>query len=208
MCYNFNSYAAERRYNAADIKTALGSDFLIIYIARLDSLKGHLEAFEVIKQLREEHVFCKLLCIGEGDFRPKLEQWILENKLQQQIILKGFVSNVFDYIEAADLLLLLSRSEASNNAVKEAGMCKRTAIVYKEVGDFNDYIRDGENGFFADPANPVLSAAGIIKKLSNNRSLLLQSGKKLYDTIVHTFSLEMAKSSYVQLLQTDAPKDK
>lgn len=201
LCYNFKHYQTERLYNSAAIREENAGDIVLLYIARLDALKRHILAFETIRQLCAEGFNCKLICIGEGPYRQKLEQWIQTNKLQENIILKGFVPNVFDYIEASDLLLLLSSSEASSHATKEAGICNKPVIVCRGVGDFEEYISNNENSYLVNKENPVSDTVVLLRRLIKEKAALQSVGFKLHDTIEKTFGLNNVKEQYRQILK-------
>lgn len=203
LCYNFLHYETERLFNSTAIRAEFEADLVLIYIARLDSLKRHTMAFEVIRQLDEEGFDCKLICIGEGPYRKELESWIEINKMGTKIILKGFVSNVFDYLVAADMLLLLSYSEASSHAVKEAGICNKPVIVCDEVGDFGDYIMHNENSYLVNKENPIKETVVLLRHFIKNKGELQITGIKLHSTIENTFGLENVKEQYRKILTSN-----
>lgn len=202
LCYNFNHYETERLYNNKVIRNQYQAELVMVCVARLDALKRHTMAFEVTRKLCDEGYNCKLVCIGEGPYRPELEQWITANDMQKKIILKGFVPNVFDYLEAADMLLLLSYSEASSHAVKEAGICNKPVIVCNQVGDFGDYIIHNENSYLVNKENPVDESVVLLRHLIKHKAELQAAGIKLHDTIEKTFGIENVRKQYEQLLNT------
>jgi glycosyltransferase involved in cell wall biosynthesis len=200
LCYNFAQYEAERKYNHEELRMQFNTDFLIICVARLDALKHHIKAFEVMEQLVGQNIPCKLLCIGDGPERKVLQQWITEHHLQEKIILHGFVTNVFDYLVASDIMLLLSTSEASNNAVKEGAMCNKTAIVCKNTGDFEEYMQNEVHGFLVDKNTPQSESVAILKQLQSNRTLLDELGKALNTKVKNCFNIKSVKEKYISLL--------
>ena len=202
LCYNFAHYETERLYNNEAIRQQYQAELVMVCVARLDTLKRHKMAFEVTRQLRDEGLDCKLVCIGDGPYRPQLEQWIANNAMQAKIILKGFVPNVFDYLEAADILLLLSSSEASSHAVKEAGICNKPAIVCNQVGDFGDYIIHNENSYLVKKENPVNETVVLLRHLIENKTELQAAGIKFHETIEKRFGMENVKKQYVQLINS------
>ena len=203
LCYNFAHYETERKYDTETIRQQFNTELLIICVARLDPLKQHIKAFEVVEQLVQQKISCKLLCIGEGEYRNILEQWIKEHGMADTIILHGFVSNVFDYLPAADIMLLLSVSEASNNAVKEMAMCNKTAIVCSNTGDFEEYIEDGVNGFLVSKEFPQQSCVEVLSDINKNRAKLDQLGKALHATVQNRFDIAAVKEKYRALLDNN-----
>lgn len=199
--YNFNEYLkTDRIGNAVQIKEEFPAKMLIISVARLIPIKRHLLMFEVIKHLVQDSMDIKLLCISEGPYKEYLQKYIEENNLNDSIFLLGAKKNVFDYFEAGDIFLHLSGTEASNNAVKEAGYCKKAAIVCKEVGDFEDYIENGINGFLVDKQNPIPETINIFKKLYNDPYKLKQLGEAMNKRIIAEFDIQNVKNKYIKLL--------
>jgi glycosyltransferase involved in cell wall biosynthesis len=200
LCYNFAHYEAERKYNHKEIREQLNTPLLIICVARLDPLKHHIKAFEIVEQLVQQNISCKLLCIGDGPFKAPLEQWIKQHGLEEYIILRGFITNVFDYLIASDIMLLLSESEASNNAVKEMAICNKTAIVCKSTGDFEEYFQNGVNGFLVDKAAPQKECVAILVHLYKNYSRLDKLGRALHTTVSNRFDMRAVREKYIALL--------
>jgi len=200
LCYNFSDYGAERMHNSSIIRNEISADLLLISVARLDKFKRHIMAFEVVRQLVTNGLDCKLICIGEGPYRPELERWLKKHNMQNEIVLKGHVSNVFDFLDAADLMLLLSCSEASNNAVKEAGICCTPVIVCREVGDFEAYIIHNENSYLVNKINPINEAVEILQELQKNKKILPIVGDKLNLAVASNFNIENVKIQYNKIL--------
>ena len=59
----------------------------------------------------------KLLILGEGIERKKLENTIIEEDLEGKVILKGFVNNVYPYFKHAKLCVVSSRVEGFPNVL-------------------------------------------------------------------------------------------
>ncbi len=201
LCYNFDKYLLDEITGQAPfIRQQSGGAFVVLCIARLDVLKRHVLLFEAVQQVNVKGFDCSLVCIGDGDKRPELEGWIRDNKMESKIQLYGVVENVSDYILAADIQVLLSYSEASNQAIKEGAFFKRTAIVCKGVGDFEDYIVNGENGFIVDKENPVLETAKYLQQFITDKGLSEKLGINLCNTVTEKFGLENVLPEYQKIL--------
>lgn len=189
LCYDFGEYRNDFTNKINEIKQELDSPLTLLYVARLDPVKRHTYAFEIVKELIAQGVECKLFCIGKGSLETELKQYIKDNKLGEHIIMKGFVTNVFDYISAAEIVLLLSDTEASSHMLKEAGICGKTLIACADVGDFNDYIVDGENGYLVNKENPIPETIEILKKIHSDKNILPLLGENLRNTVYKHFSI-------------------
>jgi glycosyltransferase involved in cell wall biosynthesis len=89
---------------------------------------------------------------------------------------------------ASDLLIHPSLTEASSNVTKEMGLLNKIVAVCKDVGDFNEYIKDGENSFFLDRNDLKHSLRDAIQHAYDRRHTLDEMGKKLNEQILTLFS--------------------
>jgi glycosyltransferase involved in cell wall biosynthesis len=199
--YNFSQYEEPVTAEVEKIRDQYPAKLLILSMARLVPAKRHREMFSVIKQLHNKGLDLKLICLGSGPLQEELEDLIATQGMQDYIFLAGRHKNIFDYIAAADVFLHLSLSEASNSAVKEAGLLGKTVIVCKGVGDFEDYIIHGQNGFLVNKTEAVSEATVILEKLYNNKELLQNCGTDLRDTVIKTFSIDRVAPVYDALVK-------
>jgi glycosyltransferase involved in cell wall biosynthesis len=198
-CYNFSHYRKNTTHSGPAIREKYKASLLLLTVARLDPLKRHTMIFDVVMQLAARGVDCKLISIGEGPMREELQQWIEKNQMNERIFLEKFAANTIDYFEACDMLIHLSYSEASSHVVKEAGMCKRTVVACKNVGDFNDYLQQEVNSFVVDKEKPVMEAVELLAANFNNKDKLQQMGEALYEKVINTFSMEAVEKDYQKL---------
>lgn len=198
LCYDEDQYKNDRQGKEAEIKERYRTKLMVLYIARLVEMKKHMLAFEAFQELAKKGMDCKLVCIGQGENLESLQHWISGNNMQDHIIMAGWVPNVFDYIIASDIVMLLSSSEASSHISKEAAYCDRTILVRKEAGDFGDIIVSGVNGF-AVGDEPVKESVEILERIYKDKSVLVQMAKNLRETVDANFSLESSAERYSAL---------
>lgn len=199
--YNFSQYLqTDKTGIAIDIRRQFECKMLVASVARLIPVKRHLLMFEIIKRLRDKNFDIKMICLSDGPFRRALQDYIDENGLQDNIFLLGSKNNVFDYLEASDIFLHLSATEASNSAVKEAGYCKKLAVVCKNVGDFDDYIVDDVNGYILNKENPVPEGEKVLTDLYSNPDKIKQLGDAMQKKILTEFDIQRVKDKYAELL--------
>jgi len=92
---------------------------LIMGVGRLTRQKDFpslLQAFAKVRQNRP----CRLVILGEGADRQKLEQQAVELGVREDVYLPGFVSNPYKYLNRANLFVLSSGWEGSPNVLTEA----------------------------------------------------------------------------------------
>ena len=83
-----------------------------------------LRAFALVRRQQS----CRLVILGEGGDRHKLEQLVHDLGIGDDVQLPGFVANPFRYIARARLFVLSSRWEGSPNSLTEA-MALGTPVV-------------------------------------------------------------------------------
>ncbi|MEP7236272.1 MAG: glycosyltransferase family 4 protein [Ferruginibacter sp.] len=202
LCYNFEEFLkTDVKEDPVVIRDKFSSPFVLLCIARLFKTKRQLIAFEAVRLVTEMGLECTLVCIGTGEMQEELQQWINDNNMQHKINIIGFRPNVADYIEAVDMLIQPSESEASNQVVKEAGILKKPAIMCHSVGDFDDYIVDKKNGFLMNKENPLPEMVSLLSELITDKERVKKAGEAIHDTIINTFGIDNAKEKYMALLK-------
>jgi glycosyltransferase involved in cell wall biosynthesis len=82
----------------------------VLTVGRLAAQKNHellIRAFALVRRKRA----AKLIILGEGELRQRLQQLIAEEGLQNDVLLPGFVTNPWPYLGSADLFALSSNFE-------------------------------------------------------------------------------------------------
>lgn len=75
----------------------------------------------------------QLLIIGDGPEKNNLEKHIIKNKLQDIVILKGYVPNPFNIMQSAQCLILNSHYEGYPSVINES-LLLSTKVVIGECG--------------------------------------------------------------------------
>jgi glycosyltransferase involved in cell wall biosynthesis len=82
-----------------------------------------------------------------------------------------------------------SLTEASSSAVKEVGLVGRTAIVCQGVGDFDDFIESGRNGFLVPRSTDGSEIADALRELYATPDRARTMGALLREAVIRRFSL-------------------
>jgi N-acetyl-alpha-D-glucosaminyl L-malate synthase BshA len=99
----------------------------------------------VFERVRED-IHARLLLVGDGPDRGKVEQYCRENDLCSWITFIGNLPLVEEVLVGADLFLLPSESESFGLAALEALSCK-VPVIASASGGLPEVIVDGRNGF-------------------------------------------------------------
>lgn len=95
----------------------------IITMGNLSFAKGHCHLIRSFANVKKQIPDAKLVILGEGGYRNKLENLIESLNLSNDVLLLGFQSNPHKYINKADIYVLSSYYEGFPNALAEAMAC-------------------------------------------------------------------------------------
>jgi phosphatidylinositol alpha-1,6-mannosyltransferase len=154
----------------AALRNELGLDqgYVLGFVGEARAKKGLtllLKAFAKVATKVDAH----LLLIG--GLRPKDEeiyQLFRRRNPQLSLHLVPYVpqSELVDYYNLMDLVLMPSLRDGLPNALLEAMACERT-VVASDVGGLSDVIEDGRNGFLVPPRDKQALVARILSTLAD-----------------------------------------
>jgi glycosyltransferase involved in cell wall biosynthesis len=107
------------------------------------------------------------------------------------------VSDVTDYLLAADLFVLPSSTEGMSNALLEA-MAVGLPIVATRVPGNCELIRDEDSGLLVEPKDPQALAQAIIRLLSSPEQAA-RLGQAARETAASRFAIQRIGQDYLAL---------
>ena len=127
------------------------SEVIIGCVARLSPEKGHTVLLRAFQKVINRHSQARLVIIGEGGFRPALEQLIASLRLSSRVRLVGAVPHqaLSPWYNAADLFCLVSAREGWPNVILEALACG-TPVVATAVGGIPEVLRSEKVGLLTE----------------------------------------------------------
>lgn len=142
-----------------------GGPLRLITVGRLDKVKGHRFAIEVVKILKDKGFKVCLTIVGEGGERKNLKKLIKKSALNSLVTLVGKKSQreIRDYLLSSDLYILAAvplqndRRETQGLATLEAQSCGLPAVVF-DSGGVSFTIENGESGFLVPEYDTVKMA--------------------------------------------------
>jgi glycosyltransferase involved in cell wall biosynthesis len=172
---------------------------LILSVGRLVYYKGFEFLIRAMQQVRG-----RLIIIGEGPLRGKLQQMVAESGLGEKVILAGEIQNtqVTPYYHASDLFALASiaRSEAFGIVQIEA-MAAGIPVVNTSLDSGVPFVSlHDKTGFTVPPENPDALAAAI-NRLLDDRNLRQSLGREARLRAQQEFSLQTMTSRTLALYQ-------
>lgn len=185
---------------------------LIRTVGNIRRVKGHdvlIRAAASIVESFPNVLFSIAGEVLEPDYFAELQALILSLNLSDHFHFEGGVTNLREYLAAADIFVLPSRSEGFSNAIIEA-MAASLPVVATDVGGNAEAVRDGMNGFLVPAEDPAALSAAIAKLLSDPSSAkrMGQAGRVL---AAENFTTEVMMgritTTYKRLLTRDLPLD-
>jgi len=156
-----------------------------ITVSRLSKRKCIDEMIDAIDIVRKKHPKIKLLIVGKGEEKERLQDQIQKLGLQENVQFTGFVSDedLRKLYATADLFLLTSKYEGFGIVNCEA-LASGTPVITYDTTAASDYIKDGETGFitqhnvseFAARVVELLDDPNRLSSMSRNARELIEKG--------------------------------
>jgi glycosyltransferase involved in cell wall biosynthesis len=138
---------------------------LVGVVGRLEPQKGHAYLLEAWPSVLAEFPDARLLIVGDGSLRSRLQTRAHELAVADRIIFAGFRADVPRVLDALDILALPSLYEGMPLTAIEASAMARP-VVATAVDGTPEVIREARTGRLVPPADPgALSRAirGILR---------------------------------------------
>lgn len=199
LAYDFSLYDKANTPTVNAIREQRNAAVLLVTACRLTKYKRPDLSIKLVKRLQEAGVNAKLILLGQGEMQDELEYLITKLSVQDHVYMPGYVNNILDYMAAADFFVHPSLLESSCVAVKEAGLVDKPVIVCQGIGDFDEYLINGHNGFVVNQHEFEEQAAQIIVNHYHDSVRLNLLGLNLHKVIVSQFDITNVISQYEEL---------
>ncbi|MGE0449178.1 MAG: glycosyltransferase [Vicinamibacterales bacterium] len=141
-----------------------GKPPVILSAGRLTPQKDHetlLRAFALVRRTRP----CRLLVLGEGSERDRLERIARDLGVETHVRLAGFAINPFPYMRRARLFALSSRWEGFGNVLVEAMACGLPVVSTDCPSGPAEILQDGAWGLLVPVGDPGALASAILQSM-------------------------------------------
>ena len=166
---------------------------VIVHISNFRPVKRVLDVVEVFHRVRRE-LPARLLLVGDGPDRPKVERHCRECDTCDDITFAGNVPDVEQVLVGADLFVLPSETESFGLSALEALSCEVPVITTK-VGGLPEVVDQGETGFLLEVGDVEGMAAAALELLRDDerRRAFGRTGR---ERAVERFSEELIVEEY------------
>lgn len=165
---------------------------IVISAGRLAKQKDYLTLLRAFALVREK-IPARLLVLGEGEERPRLEKLIDELNLREWVDLPGFVQNPFAYMARSDVFVLSSAWEGFGNVLVEAMACGCPVVSTDCPSGPAEILEGGKWG--------KLVPVGDVDALADSILATLEGNNK-FDTVKRAidFNLTNAVKCYLNIM--------
>lgn len=181
--------ARARRELGIDVRS-----FVIGAVGRLDPVKDFPTLLRAIKLLRLRVPQVKLVLVGDGPERERLEGVILDEGIGDVVQLTGYRADVRSLLPAFDVYVNSSITEGVSLTILEA-MAAERPVVATRVGGTPEVIFEQLNGVLVEARNPG-SIASAIEALVERNEWRKTIGRAGHERVVEAFSVERMVQEY------------
>lgn len=151
---------------------------LIMTAGRLVPQKDHMTLLRAFAKMLQEKD-ARLLILGQGPLRPKLEALAQKLGIANKITFQGYVNNPLPYFKEAKLFVLSSAWEGFPNVMIEAMYCGLAIVSTDCPGGPAEILEDGKYGLLCPVGDDDALAAAMLKALEEKPDPEIQKKRAL-----------------------------
>ncbi len=178
--YNFDNKIVVENKAKFNIEN---DDFVIMYSGYLQERKNIMFQLKTLKILKQKTNKFKFLLAGDGEQKDKLQEYVKNNNLQENVIFTGFISSqkeLYSLYFSSNLFFFTSYSDSDGLVIVESALNKTPSLVLKDMASC-ERITNNYNGFICE--NDPSLCADKIYELMNNKELLSTISQNAYQSI-------------------------
>ncbi len=187
-------FAARSRFGITDESPLIGCVGVLLPDKGQDSL---IRAFSTT---RGEFPTTKLLLVGDGPDKSRLQQIAAKHNVTDSVIFTGFVSAMESVYPALDLFAFPSRFEGLGTSLLSAMSYEIPSVAFKTCA-FPEIIEHGRSGLLAELNNDA-SLANALAAILRNPEIALQIGRAARKRIEQKFSAPKMVDNMIQVYES------
>lgn len=177
--YNLDNFDRNEIRKKLDLKE---DDFVILMIAEVNKNKNHKQMIDAIEILKNKGIDdIKVLCAGDGVIFDEIKQYIEFKKLQENIHMLGFRTDINELIVSCDMGILMSYREGLPRNIMELMACGKP-VIGTNIRGIRDLVQDGINGYLVKTKD-IKATAKSINNIYKNKQLLENMSSNAYKSI-------------------------
>ncbi len=171
VIYNFIDFDRFRKVDKDHFKQAIApnGEKIVAHVSNFRKVKRVDDVMRIFNEIYKS-VPSRLLLIGDGPERNKLETFCTELECHEAVRFLGKQDAVEELLAISDLFLIPSENESFGLAALEAMACE-VPVISSNVGGLPEVIQHGVNGFLENVGDIQAMAKHGINLLSNETLL-------------------------------------
>lgn len=189
-----------------EISAGNGGKTEILWAARFIDWKHPELVVQLAKELKHQGKSFHITMIGDGELRPKVEEMIAAEELEDVISLTGSQTpvQVRTAMENASVFLMTSDRKEGWGAVMNEAMNSGCAVVADRMEGATLFLmKQGENGFWYKDAS-AKCLADLVGRLLEDKKLRETIGRNAYRTIAELWNARVAAERLLKMCETVA----
>ena len=174
---------------------------MILSVGHLLENKGYHRAIEVAAKVLPQHPEWQWVICGEGPERPRLEEMIREEGLENHVFLPGLVRDMDEMYRKAAVLVMTSEMEGLPMVLLEGKAHRLPLVAFDIMTGPSDIIDHELNGFLVEPFDLEVMADRICQ-LMENGTLRCQMAEKT-SVGMEKFSEETIITAWKKVLEEE-----
>ena len=191
--------------SALRVRLRLDRGSVVAYAGKLNHGKGLQRLLRAWQRLVPEVGDAQLVLIGSGDHQflsceSELRSFVREHGLDEVVRLTGYVDDVQSYLQAADIFVFPSESEAFGLALVEAMACG-VPVIASATGGILDIVEHGRTGWLVavgDEEALVAAMRALLHDPESARAL----GRAGRQSVVERFAIERVVDAHEALFRS------
>ena len=179
------------QYSRQEMRSALNVEdgsFVVLTVAVIRRVKRHEVALRAFKILHAALPGSVYLIAGDGPIRHEMERLSSELGISEAVRFLGQRADIADLLQAADVTLLTSRSEALPQALTQSLGLGRP-VVATAVGGVPEVVLHEKTGLLVPPENPPATAEALLR-IANDPAFAKSLGEQGKQHAIQHYSLE------------------
>ena len=177
-------------------------------VGRLESHKGHIDAFNALQQLLPQVPNIQLWIVGDGAYADTLHQWVADNDFAGQEKFLGFRRDARQVIQCFDVQLFPSHMEGTPNTLYEA-LAVGNAVVASTADGQGEILADGQTALMFEPGDVSRMSELLQRVLSDNvlRTGLKRAARALSRVFDGRKTVETMQNMYERIIEESGNHD-
>lgn len=176
----------------------IAKEYDIIFVGRLAEVKRLDKLIKASKNIVQKIPNVKICIVGSGPLEITLKTQVKEYNLTSNFDFVGLQSNIYEWLNKAEIFVMTSDSEGLPCAMMEAMSCGLLCLG-PNVNNMADLLVEGETGYLFN-TDDIEELSSKLQYLIKNQANLSEIRRNARDLIINEHSYEYAQKLWSNVL--------